>query len=62
MYGNFEYGTVPYGDTGASPVIIIIVVTRNNIELLFLSNVKPNQFISQRKKSIFISEPFMVRD
>ncbi len=53
MYGNFEYGSIPYGDTVTS---IIIVIDKKSIKITFISDKKVFEFISERKQKMFISE------
>ena len=53
MYGTFEYGSIPYGDAVTS---ILIVITRDEISFIFVSGGKTFEFISPRKKGLFLSE------
>ena len=59
MYGNFEYGSVSYGDILTA--IIIPVVSLKDIEILFISARRPSLFISGKKKYIFKAEPYTGR-
>ena len=52
MYGNFEYGSIPYGDATSA----IILITRAGIEVIFISALKQSTFISSEPSiTIFIS-------
>jgi len=53
MYGNYEYGVIPYGDAITS---ILIAISRNEIAFIFVSNGKTFEFISPRQSNIFLSE------
>lgn len=54
MYGNFEYGSIPYGDL--STLVAVIVINRGNIETIFMSNKSVSLFISEKKVLEFTSE------
>lgn len=52
MYGNFEYGSISYGDAVTS---VIIVVSKNEISAIFISELQPNKFASVLRMKTFIS-------
>lgn len=52
MYGNYEYGSVPYGDVST---IVIIPISEASIEILFISGRKIFSFLSERKDTFFTS-------
>ncbi len=51
MYGNFEYGTIPYGDAA----YVIISITKSGIEVVFIAALKQSVFISRELSITFIS-------
>ena len=57
MDGNYEYGSVPYGD---SYVITVTIVRVGDIDVIFTSNRRSLLFISENKASLFSSiDPHM---
>lgn len=52
MYGNYEYGTIPYGD---SYVTIVVIINVGDIEVIFMADRKDRYFVSQNKTRSFIS-------
>jgi len=53
MYGNFEYGSLIYGDASIS---ILVVISRDEIAFIFVSEGKTFKFISPRQSNIFLSD------
>jgi len=63
MYGNFEYGSTPYGDSYTA--IAVIIISKGSIDVIFISSkrvnlfaayVKPLLFTAARKTNTFISQ------
>lgn len=52
MYGNYEYGSVPYGDIAT---IVIIIIDERSLEIIFFSDRKIYNFISPEKENLFTS-------
>jgi len=52
MYGNFEYGSIPYGDFSAV-VITVIIINKGNIDAIFISTKRVNLFVADVKPHLF---------
>lgn len=65
MYGNYEYGSIPYGDS-YSVTVTVIIISKGSIDALFISGKKvflsiapykdTGPFTSERKTSTFLSQ------
>jgi len=56
MYGNLEYGILPYGD--AVRWSTVIVVDKRDIEVIFMSLKKTSVFKSIDVQSFFFNAPY----
>ena len=53
MYGNFEYGSIPYGDSYL--VTRVVIITPGNIDVIFTVCRRTLSFLSQDKTDLFFS-------
>lgn len=53
MYGNYEYGSVPYGDSYVT--VTVVIITKNNLDVIFMADRRGLFFLSQDKIALFVT-------
>lgn len=53
MYGNYEYGSTPYGDSYVT--VVVIIITPGNIDVIFMADRRGLFFLSQDKQALFMT-------